>query len=546
METKNKGKFWIPLVMAACVALGLVIGTIVSRNELNNSSGKRFMNLNKLSALMSLIDAKYVDSVDLSSISEELIPKVLAELDPHSVYITAEERKLTDEQLEGSFSGIGVQFTIMDDTICVISVVKGGPSERAGLLTGDRIVTIDGESFVSKSIDNEKILKTLRGEKGSTVKLGVQRFRQKGLKTYNIIRDDIPVNSIDAKYKIGEDIGYIKIGTFGRTAHSEFLQSVAYLKKQGCNKFIIDLRGNTGGLMDPAVNIANEFLPDNRLILYTKGKAYPREDVYSNGKGSCKNNPLVIMMDEWSASSSEILAGALQDNDRAYIVGRRSFGKGLVQTEVPFKDGSAVRLTIARFYIPSGRSIQKPYKDGDDEAYQMDILNRYNKGEFDSKDNISLPDSLKFETVAGRTVYGGGGIMPDFFVPLDTSGISVWYSKVANKGFITGYSMDYVNHNRDMLKIQATPNRLSSYLDDRNLIPSFINYAAGRGVRGRPEFISVSLPLVNTQIKANIARMVLGDDAFWKIYQEDDKTLNKAVEIVIKARSSIEPYDRLE
>jgi carboxyl-terminal processing protease len=280
--------------------------------------------------------------------------------------------------------------------------------------------------------------------------------------------------------------------------------------------------------------------------LYTKGKAYPREDVYSNGKGSCQNNPLVIMMDEWSASSSEILAGALQDNDRAYIVGRRSFGKGLVQTEVPFKDGSAVRLTIARFYIPSGRSIQKPYKDGDDEAYQMDILNRYNKGEFDSKDNISLPDSLKFETVAGRTVYGGGGIMPDFFVPLDTSGISVWYSKVANKGLITGYSMDYVNHNRDMLKIQATPNRLSSYLDDRNLIPSFINYAAGRGVRGRPEFISVSLPLVNTQIKANIARMVLGDDAFWKIYQEDDKTLNKAVEIVIKARSSIEPYDRLE
>jgi carboxyl-terminal processing protease len=539
MEAKNKGKIWLPLIMAACIALGLVIGTIVTRNELYSNGGKKFMNLNKLSALISLIDAKYVDSVDLSKISEDLIPKVLAELDPHSVYIPADQRKLTDEQLEASFSGIGVQFSVLEDTIYVISVVRGGPSERAGLLAGDRIISIDGKLFTGKGIDYDKILKTLRGEKGSNVKLGVKRYKNPKTLYFNVVRDDIPVYSIDAKYKIGNEIGYIKIGSFGINAHSEFIEAYAYLQKLGCKRFIIDLRGNTGGLMDPAVNIANEFLPDNRLILYTKGKAYPRENVFSNGSGSCQNCPVVVIVDEWSASSSEILTGALQDNDRAWVVGRRSFGKGLVQTEIPFKDGSAVRLTIARFYIPSGRSIQKPYVNGADPNYQMDLINRYKKGEFDSKDSIRFADSLKFETVGGRTVYGGGGIMPDFFVPLDTSGISVWYSMVQNKNLISGFSFAFVDRNREFLKKFDSPNKLSSWLDDANLIPSFVDYAANKGVRGRPEFISMSFPLVSTQIKASISRLMLGEDAFWKIYQEDDPTLTKAVEVVIKAKSRI-------
>lgn len=542
MKTMNKGKFWLPLIMAVCIALGLVIGTILSRNEIYKN-GNKFQNLNKISALLSLIDAKYVDSLDLSSISESLIPKVLAELDPHSVYIPADERKLMDEQLEGSFSGIGVQFRVLEDTIYVIAVIKGGPSERAGLIAGDRIVKINDTYFTGKNINNEKILKTLRGDKGSVVKLGVRRFKNKNIIAFNVIRDDIPVYSIDAKYKIGNEIGYIKLGTFGINAHSEFIEAYAYLQKQGCSKYIIDLRGNTGGLMEPALRIANEFLPNNRLILYTQGKSYPRENVYSDGSGSCQNSPIVVIVDEWSASSSEILAGALQDNDRAWIIGRRSFGKGLVQTEVPFNDGSAVRLTIARFYIPSGRSIQKPYVNGKDENYQMDILNRYLKGEFDSKDSIRFIDSLRFETVAGRKVYGGGGIMPDYFVPLDTSGLSAWYTQVQNKDLISGFTFGYVDNHRDSLKLFKSPNHLSSWLDDVNLVPSFVEYAARKGVRGRPNFIAVSFPLVNTHIKANIARLMLGEDAFWKMYQENDKTLNKAVEVVIKSKSKISPGD---
>lgn len=542
METKNKGKFWLPLIMAVCIALGLVIGTILSRNELYKN-GNKFQNLNKISALLSLIDAKYVDSLDLSSISESLIPKVLAELDPHSVYIPADQRKLMDEQLVGSFSGIGVQFRILEDTIYVISVIKGGPSERAGLIAGDRIVTINDSSFTGKSINNEKILMTLRGDKRSVVKLGVRRFKNPNIIPFNVIRDDIPVYSIDAKYKIGNSIGYIKLGTFGVNAHSEFIEAYAYLQKQGCSKYIIDLRGNTGGLMEPALKIANEFLPNKKLILYTQGKSYPRENIYSDGSGSCQNSPLVVIVDEWSASSSEILAGAVQDNDRAWVIGRRSFGKGLVQTEVPFNDGSAVRLTIARFYIPSGRSIQKPYIKGLDENYQMDILNRYLKGEFDSKDSIRFIDSLRYETVAGRAVYGGGGIMPDYFVALDTSGLSAWYTQVQNKDLISGFTFGYVDNHRDSLKLFKSPNHLSSWLDDVNLVPSFVEYAARKGVRGRPNFIAVSFPLVNTHIKANIARLMLGEDAFWKMYQENDKTLNKAVEIVIKSKSKISPGD---
>lgn len=541
METKNKGKFWLPFVMAACVALGLLIGTVVSRFELVNN-GRNFNNLNKLSALLQLIDAKYVDSVNISAMTEKLIPQVLGELDPHSVYISADERKITDEQINGSFCGIGVQFTIVDDTICVISVVKGGPSERAGIQTGDRIVTINGKRFTGKNMDTDKILEILRGNKGSTVKLGIKRYKRPGLMAYNIIRDEIPVNSIDAKYKIGRDIGYIKIGTFGRTAHAEFLQSVAYLKRQGCKRFVIDLRGNTGGLMDAAVNIANEFLPDNRLILYTQGRAYPRENVYSNGKGSCQNDPVVIMMDEWSASSSEILAGALQDNDRAIVVGRRSFGKGLVQTEVPFKDGSAVRLTIARFYIPSGRCIQKPYKNGTDQNYQMDILNRFNNGEFNSRDSIRLPKNLKFKTVGGRTVYGGGGIMPDYFVSYDTYGMSVWFTQVANGGIVSGYTVDFVNANRKLLRSLGDPGRISAWMDSKNIMPDFVRYAESRGFRGRPEFIAASAPLVMTQIKAGAARMVLGEDAYWKLLQVGDNTLTKAVEVVERAHGSIVPF----
>jgi len=535
METTNKkGKFWIPLIMAACIVAGLLLGALLTHNY-EEKNGRRYSSLNKLSALMSLIDARYVDTIDLSKMSEDLIPIVLQELDPHSVYITAEERKLTDEQLEGSFSGIGVEFRMLDDTIFVTAIVKGGPSEKAGLLAGDRIVAIDGSSSAGKGLYNDEVMKKLRGKKGSVVKVGVLRKGEKALIDFSITRGDIPVYSVDARYKIGNEIGYVRIGDFGRNAHAEFLNAIAWLQQQGCSRYIIDLRGNTGGLMEPALNIANEFLPDNRLILYTQGKAYEREDVYSNGKGSCQDYPVVVLMDEWSASSSEILAGALQDNDRAWIVGRRSFGKGLVQTEIPFRDGSAVRLTVARFYIPSGRCIQKPYVNGADESYQMDILNRYTNGELGSKDSIHLIDSLRFETRGGRTVYGGGGIVPDYFVPLDTSGYTVWYTQVLNNGLISGFAYTYALDNKETLKNYQTVSKLSAYLDDQDLITPFLHYATARKVRGRPDFISISFPMVQRDIKSNIARMLLGEDAFWMVYQDKDPVMDKAIEVIVKA-----------
>lgn len=539
METKRNKKYWLPLFMAASMVLGLLAGVLLTRNSDVRLMDRRMSSLNKLSALMSLIDAKYVDTVDMSQITEDLIPQLLSELDPHSVYLSAEDRKLTDEQLEGSFSGVGIQFTLLDDTISILSVVKGGPSERLGIRAGDQIVRINDSIVAGVGIKNDQILKTLRGVKGAPVTVGIKRARVPELLSITIHRDDIPVHSLDARYKIGEDIGYIKLGTFGRMAYTEFLQAVAYLKADGCSRFIVDLRGNTGGLMEPALQIANEFLPAKSLILYTQGKAYPREEVFSTGRGSCQNDPLVVLTDEWSASSSEILAGSLQDNDRAYVVGRRSFGKGLVQNEIPFKDGSAVRLTIARFYVPSGRSIQKPYQNGEAEAYQMDILNRYMKGEFDSKDSIKLIDSLQYETVSGRTVYGGGGIMPDYFVPLDTSGVTAWYTQVMNKGLLTKYTFQFVNQYRDSLEQLKTPNQLSDWLEDHNIVEDFVRYAQRQNVRGRTAFIAASFPLVLTQIKAGIARLILGDDAYWKLLQEQDPTLNKAVEVVVSADSAI-------
>ncbi len=538
MEITKKNKFWLPLVMAVCVVVGLLVGTVLTRNY-EMRSGMRYSNLNKLSALLSLIDARYVDSIDLSKISEDLIPYVLQELDPHSVYITAEERKLTDVQIEGSFSGIGVEFRMLDDTIFVTAVVKAGPSERAGIKPGDRIVTIDNKPFAGKNLNSDDVMKRLRGNKGSTVKVGVLRKGTKGLITCTITRDDIPVYSVDAYYKIGNNIGYIRIAEFGRNAHTEFLNAVASMKSKGCDRFIIDLRGNTGGLMDPALNIANEFLPANRLILYTQGKAYKREDVYSNGKGSCQQYPLAVLVDEWSASSSEILAGALQDNDRAWIIGRRTFGKGLVQQEIPFRDGSAVRLTIARFYIPSGRCIQKPYVNGADESYQMDIVNRYTNGELGSRDSIRLVDSLKFSTRGGRKVYGGGGIIPDFFIPIDTSGYTTWYSKVTNNGLVSAFAFTYALEHKKELQAYSTPGKLAAYLDEKDLITPFMDYATERNVRGRVEFIAPSFPLVLRDIRSNIARMILGDNAFWILYQDVDPMLDKAIEVVVKAKTVV-------
>ena len=532
MKKTTNSRVWVPLFMMLCIVIGMVIGTLLS-NRSGNNAGKY---MNKINALLSLIDEKYVDTVDQAKIVEDVLPQILGELDPHSVYLPAKDVVAANEEIEGSFSGVGIQFSIQDDTARVVSVVANGPSEAAGVQPGDKIVKINGKSFVGKSLSNDLVLKTLRGKKGTSVKVTVMRHHTPKLITYTIVRGDIPLYSVDARYRIGREIGYIKMSNFGRNAHTEFIQAMVYLRQLKCTKFIIDLRGNTGGLMEPALEIANEFLPANRLILYTQGKSYPREDVFSNGKGSFQTSPLVILTDEFSASSSEIVTGAIQDNDRGYVVGRKTFGKGLVQNEIPFRDGSAVRLTIARFYIPSGRCIQKPYVNGSDANYQNDIMNRYLKGEFDSMDNIKVNKRLQYKTAGGRTVYGGGGIIPDYFVPLDTSGVTSWYNKVANKGIIYGYAFAYTDVHRDSLKVFNTANKLSAFLDDQDLMTPFIDYAAERGILGRPEFISASFPLVLTQLKAYIARNMLGEDAFWKILQEDDVTLTKGVEVVTRSK----------
>jgi len=441
-----KNRYQLFLIVFLSVLIGITIGNFVSLRQ--QSKGiPSLVNFNKLDALLHLISSKYVDDINEKELIEGLIPKVLLELDPHSVYITAEEMERANEDIEGSFSGVGIQFNIREDTIRVIAVITGGPAEQAGLRAGDMIVSINDSSFVGPSITNENVMKTLRGEKNTKVKVGIRRRNAPQELSYNLTRDDIPVNSIDASYKIGENIAYIKLGKFTRSTYNEFLSVISKMQAQdNCDRVILDLRGNPGGLMGPALAILNEFLPRNSLMLYVEGKAYKREESFSDGRGSCQNTPIIVLMDEWAASSSEIVAGAIQDNDRGYIVGRRSYGKGLVQQQIPFRDGSAVRLTVAHYYVPSGRNIQKPFEKGDFKDYEMDLINRYLRGEFDSRDSIRLSDSLVYKTKGGRPVYGGGGIMPDFFVPLDTTGGSEWYNTVFNQIFPYNFAASYADH----------------------------------------------------------------------------------------------------
>ncbi|MBO5663777.1 MAG: PDZ domain-containing protein [Bacteroidales bacterium] len=475
---------------------------------------------------------KWMDNT--KDIIEKLIPDVLKELDPHSVYIPAKEMEKTMEEMEGSFSGVGIQFNIREDTIRVISVINGGPAEQAGMRAGDCIVSVDDSVFVGDKINNDLVLKTLRGPKHSKVKVGIARRGTEEILPFTLVRDDIPLTSVDASYKIGENIAYIKVGSFSRTTYDEFLNKMVKLKQvDHCDRLILDLRSNPGGLMGAALAILNEFLPKNRLMLYVEGKSYPREESYSDGRGSFKDMPVVILMDEWSASASEIVAGSIQDNDRGYIVGRRSYGKGLVQQQIPFKDKSAVRLTVAHYYVPSGRSIQKPYTKGDFEDYELDIVRRWERGEFGSLDSIHLDDSLCFETRGGRRVYGGGGILPDYFVPLDTtSNQNDWFVDVANKNLIYNFAASYVDAHRAALLQQKTVAELKSYLQAQDIFTQFVRYTREKGVKSTASQTREVQKEVQLQLNAYIARNTMGEDIFWELLQEDDKTLLKAIELI--------------
>lgn len=530
----------LPILISLALCIGLLIGNFYAKRadyaqqqqEMAKSTsifGKRLTN-GKLDALMTLIQNNYYENVDMDSIVEDVIPEILAQLDPHSAYIPAKDLQMVNDDLEGSFYGIGVQFNIQNDTVMIVAVINGGPCEKLGILPGDRIVEVNDSSFVGKNITNETVLKKLRGKLNTHVKVGIKRNGVKDILKYDIVRDEIPVNSVDVSYMITPEIGYIKVSKFGATTYNEFLTALTLLKKKGCNKYIIDLRSNPGGYLEAATAMVNEFLPKNQLIVYTEGKAFRRQNEVADGTGTCQNAQIAVLIDEWSASASEIFAGAIQDNDRGIIIGRRSFGKGLVQNQINFPDSSAVRLTIARYFTPSGRCIQKPFERGNAEDYENDIMNRYLHGEFDQADSIKQNDSLQYKTIGGRTVYGGGGIMPDIFVARDTSLNTAYYNKMINLGYVYQFSFAYADRNRKTLQQYKTWQDLTAYLQQQNLLDEMAAWAEKKGVKRNPYSMEKSRPLFQNLLEAYICRDILGDNGFYPILNQNDLTVKRAVE----------------
>lgn len=527
----------VPFLLAVSLVAGVLIGTFYAQHFAGNKLGIINTSSNKLNALLHIINEQYVDTVRIADLVEEAMPQILSELDPHSSYIPAKDLEAINADLKGSFSGIGVQFTIQDDTIHINSVIQGGPSEKVGLLAGDRIVSVDDSAFVGKIVTNSEAMRRLKGEKGSKVKLGIYRPGESDILYFTVVRGDIPVKSIDAAYMITDQFGYVKVNKFGETTYPELLIALAKLRQADMKGLIIDLRGNTGGYMAAAIQMVNEFLPANRLIVYTEGRKSPRENYTSNGTGSSQDIPLIVLTDEGSASASEIFAGAIQDNDRGTIIGRRSFGKGLVQQPIEFTDGSAIRLTIARYYTPSGRCIQKPYQKGNGSEYELDILNRYEHGEFFSADSIKQNKDEIYHTSLGRTVYGGGGIMPDIFVPQDTAGMTSYYRMAASRGLIIRYTLDYTDKNRQQLKEYNTPEKLAEYLSRQNLLQQFATYAEQKGLKRRNILMYKSRKLFEESLYGNIIYNMLGIEAFISYLNHTDTTVQKALEVLEKGES---------
>lgn len=541
----TKKNIWIIVIIVASAIAGLLLGNLLAKKA---NQGQRIRDLSglfslrgssgKVGELLSLIDGQYVDEVPIDSLTDEVMAEIVAKLDPHSVYIPAKDLEAVNSELEGSFSGIGVQFNIQNDTVMIVSVISGGPSEKVGLMAGDRLVEVDDTAFVGQGvISNEKVMRKLRGPKGTEVKLGIKRQGTKEMLSYIVARGEIPINSVTVAYIIEPGIGFIGLNNnFGQNTYNEFLHAIAELRAKGARKYIIDLRENSGGLMDVAIQMINEFLPKGQMIVYSEGKAYPRAEAKANGSGTSINNPLVVLIDEFSASASEIFAGAIQDNDRGMIIGRRSFGKGLVQTQIPFSDGSAVRLTVARYYTPSGRSIQKPYEIGKGQDYEMDLIRRIEHGEFDSKDSIHMTDTLTFKTAKGRIVHGGGGIMPDIFVPRDTSQYSPYLTKVVNYGYTYQYAFQYTDRNRDKLKQYKTWQEMDKYLSSQNLLNEFIAFASEKGVPANQREINISKNLIQNQIKSYIVRNILGENNFFPLLNTTDETVKRALEELRKEK----------
>ncbi len=520
---KNQTKIILPLVIALSVIGGMFLGRLLSKPNLD------VRNFSKIEAVLKLINNEYVDSVDIAKIEEDAIPIILNELDPHSSYIPVKDFQGVNEEMTGSFAGVGVQFSIQNDTILVVDVISGGPSQKLGILPGDRIAMVNDSLLAGVKVKNETVMNLLRGEKGSEVKVGIVRKGIEGLIWFDIKRDDIPLYSVDVNYMINDSTGYIKVSRFAMQTHAEMQEGLSELKDQGATQFIIDLRGNPGGSLRAVTLSLEQFLPRGANILYTEGNRQERVDYISRANGLYENENLIVLIDEYSASASEIFAGAIQDNDRGVIMGRRSFGKGLVQTQIPFNDGSAVRLTVARYYIPSKRSIQKPYVNGNDE-YHHDIINRIEHGELSDADSIHFNDSLRYETLGGRTVYGGGGIMPDIFIPVDTTGYSNYFSEVVRKGAVYRFALDYTDKNRSKLTQFSEVKKLKEHLKQQHLLTKFAKYADNEhSIKPDTVGLKASGEIIETQIMAYIGRNILSDKGFYPIIHEIDHTLHEAI-----------------
>lgn len=542
MNTKTK--IWLPLIIATALLAGYGL------NYLTNSSRAKYTVLasqsettGKLDAILKRLGDSYYKPVATDSIQEALIPQMLKTLDPHTAYISSEQMKRVREDMQGHFSGIGVQFIEYEDTVMVVRPISGGPSQQAGILAGDRIVTVDGDTIASREdVGTDSIVKRLRGRAGSAVFLGIKRAPSKDLQEFKVIRGDVGVATVDIAYMIDAETGYLKVNQFGQQTYTEFLTALVQLKEQKVKRLVIDLRANVGGLMDICVAMVNEFLEKGELIVYTQGLNSPRVDRRANGRGTFKDIPLVVLIDSYSASASEIFAGAIQDHDRGVVVGRRSFGKGLVQEQMEYLDGSALRLTVAEYFTPSGRNIQKPFKVGDRASYDNDINERYKHGEFAEADSIQFADSLKFLTDNGRVVYGGGGIMPDVFVPLDTTSYSTYFEKLQRKTIVRDFAYHFADTHRQELSAIKDYKEMQAYIENQDYMQLFLAYAAKKGVAKSAKGYATSKKVLANQVMALIVRNILDDEGFYPILHQEDDILKVGLEAFSKEYGTIKNH----
>lgn len=530
----NKLKIWLPLLFAVLLALGIYVGMRMNEpyRHANSLFSFRTGQFNKINDVINYINMEYVDTVNQKKLVENTIEDMLHQLDPHSAYIPADELQASNEPLEGNFDGIGIEFHLQSDTIMVVTAISGGPSDALGIQAGDRIIKVNGKNVANIHITSTQVMQALRGPGGTKVKVTISRYGQ--LTDYMITRGKIPIYSVDVSYMLNPQTGYIKVSHFGEHTYEEYLEGFMKLKELGMKNLVLDLRGNPGGYLKTAIQLADEFLPDKKLIVYTEGRSRPKEKYLATSRGYFEEGSLAVLIDEGSASASEIVSGAVQDWDRAILVGRRSFGKGLVQEQSEFPDGSAIRLTIARYFTPTGRCIQKPYEDNY-EQYENELLDRYKKGELISSDSIHFSDSLKFTTPGGHIVYGGGGIMPDVFVGLDTSGSSNYYSSISSKGLVNEFAYNYLDDNRKTFKNYKTFDEYNkSFFVNGQILNEFISYADKKGVKPNAKEITTSSEIICTQLKALIARQIWKNDGFYAVIHSLDVTLKKAIELIDK------------